>query len=86
MEWRFQTSKDIAGRANPDVVVIMTGTNNVVTCLEGLDESIHYLSKNIETLFPDSLELKIVIRIRTIPKHDWTVEITNKNTLKTGKP
>ena len=36
------------------------------------------LSKNIEALFLDGS--KIVIRIITIPKHNWTVKITNKNT------
>ena len=47
LEWEFLIGKDIGGRANPDVIVIMAGTNDVGTCLEGLDKSIHYLFKNI---------------------------------------
>ena len=79
LERKFLTGKDIAGNPNPDVIVIMAGTNDVGTCLEGLDESIYYLFKNIEALFPD--RLKIVIGIRIIPKHhNWTLKIRNKNT------
>ena len=79
LERKFLTGRDLAGRPNPDVIVIMAGTNDVGTCLEGLDESIHCFFNNIEAEFPN--RLKIVIGVRIIPKHhNWTLKTTNKMT------
>ena len=79
LERRYLTGRDLRDQENPDVLIIMAGTNNVGQSLYGVEESIHFLFKNLEATFPNIL--KIVIGIRIIPRdHGWTVKNSNSQT------
>ena len=75
---KLTTGRDFAGRRIPDVVIIMAGTNDVGSDLQGINEKIRELYTNIQATFPYSL--KIVIGIRIIPRHcKWNLR--NENNL-----
>ena len=79
LERRYLTGRELRDFQNPDVIIIMAGTNNVGHSLYGVEESTHFLFKNIEATFPNSI--KIVIGVRIIPRdHGWSLNNTNEQT------
>ena len=79
LERRYLTGRDLRDFEDPDVVIIMAGTNNVGLPMYGVEESIHFFFKNIEATFPNAL--KLVIGIRIIPRdHGWSLKNSNPQT------
>lgn len=73
------TGRDFLGRRQPDVMIIMAGTNDVNECIIDIEDHITNFFANMEATFPHCL--KIVLGVRIIPKYrSWTLKIENAQT------
>ena len=75
---RYQTNF-YKGAYDPDVIVLMIGTNNIEDHYDNITEHIEHLFKNLAETF--TRQLKIVIGIRHRPKDtNWNINVTNERT------